>query len=245
MKDAPKTTFQLGAAPTYLYNGMIAPLTRMPIRGVIWYQGEGNVGKAALYRKLLTAMIRDWRATWQVGNFPFLIVQLPNLGATPAQPAESRMAEFREAQQQVLAEPQTGMIVTIDIGDAKILHPPNKQDVGLRLSLLAERIVYGQQVIASGPIYRDMRIEGAAIRVRFTSDGKLLARGGTPLTGFAIAGEDHKFGWATAVIDGDSVLLSSPEVPHPVAVRYAWSDAPVCNLANSAGLPAAPFRTDG
>lgn len=244
-QDAPAVTFQIGSESTYLYNGIIAPLTRFPIRGAIWYQGESNIGRAAQYRQLLPAMIRSWRAAWKQGDFPFLIVQLPNLGNTPAQPGESAIAELREAQAQTLTEPHTGLVVTIDIGEAAVLHPKNKQDVGLRLALLAANTVYGQKVIATGPVFRELHVDGATLRVRFTSPGGLAAKGGAPLTGFAIAGDDHIFTWATAVIAGDSVLLTSPQVPHPVAVRYAWGDSPQCNLTNADGLPAAPFRTDG
>jgi len=244
LKDAPPVTFALDTGPGDLYNGIIAPLTRYPIRGVLWYQGESNVGRAGQYRTLLTAMIRSWRTAWGVGDFPFFIVQLPNLGKTNAEPTESAMAEFREAQQQVTAEPHTGLIVTIDVGDPALLHPLNKQDVGLRLALLAARDVYGQRVIAAGPVFRDLRVDGANLRVRFTSPGGLAVRGGGALTGFAIAGEDRKFAWATAVIAGDTVILAAPTVPHPIAVRYNWDDAPRGNLINPAGLPAMPFRTD-
>ncbi len=170
---------------------------------------------------------------------------MPNLGAITQAPAESKLAELREAQQQALREPQTGMIVTIDIGDPANLHPKNKQDVGMRLALLAESMVYKQPVVYAGPRYRDMQINGATIRLRFiTPDHRLCAKGDGPLTGFAIAGADGKFAWANAVIEGESVVVSNKDIPHPVAVRYAWGDAPQCNLYNASGLPAAPFRTD-
>ena len=232
--------------PTVLYNAMIAPLIPVAMRGAIWYQGESNANRAYEYRDLFKAMIRDWRTHWGEGDFPFYFVQLANFMKVKPRPAESTWAELREAQTQALSLPNTGMAVTIDIGDATNIHPTNKQEVGRRLALIARHNVYGDtSLVYSGPLYKSMKIEGNKIRLYFDFvDGGLEARGGLPLKGFAIAGADKKFHWAQAVIDGKTVVVSSPAVRAPVAVRYAWANNPVCNLYNKAGLPASPFRTD-
>ncbi len=231
--------------PTALYNAMIHPLLPFRIRGAIWYQGESNADRAYQYRKLFPVMIEGWRRNWKEGDFPFLFVQLANFMARQPEPTESAWAELREAQLLTLKTvPNTGMAVAIDIGDANDIHPRNKQDVGKRLALWALALTYGQKVEYSGPIYREMRIEGDKIRIFFDhADGGLVAKGGE-LKGFAIAGADRKFHWARARIEGDTVVVWSEEVPQPVAVRYAWADNPDCNLYNKAGLPAPPFRTD-
>ena len=235
------------AVASSLYNGMIAPLVPMAIKGVIWYQGESNVTRAKEYRDLLTAMITDWRGQWGQGEFPFYIVQLANYHGAPKEPADGGVARVREAQWQVSQRlPGTGLAVAIDIGEENI-HPRNKQDVGKRLALQALHHTYGRAATCSGPIYRGMKVEGAAIRISFDhAEGGLAGKG--PLKWFAIAGDDRKFVWADAKIDGDTgntVVVSSPQVPQPVAVRYAWADNPEgCNLYNAAGLPMAPFRTD-
>ena len=225
---------------------MIAPLIPYAIQGVIWYQGESNADRAYQYRKLFPAMIQNWRNAWKHSDFPFLFVQLANWLETKPEPVESAWAELREAQLMTLTLPKTAMAVAIDIGDAADIHPKNKQEVGRRLALAAQSIAYGKEVVYSGPIYASMTTEGNQVRLRFmphTADG-LVAKGGEPLKGFAIAGQDHKFVWADARIDGDTVVVWSDQVPHPLAVRYAWADNPVCNLYNKAGLPASPFRTD-
>jgi sialate O-acetylesterase len=223
---------------------MIMPLTSYAIRGAIWYQGEANAGRPAQYRKLFPAMIRDWRSAWEEGDFPFLFVQLANYGVYRF---PVNWPELREAQLKTLSLPKTGMAVTIDIGDGGDIHPKNKQEVGHRLALAAESIAYGRDVIYSGPIYDSMAVEGGRIRLRFKYVyGGLIARNslGQGLSGFEIAGSDHKFFAAAAKIDGDTVVVSSESVPHPAAVRYAWAQNPPCNLYNLAGLPASPFRTD-
>jgi sialate O-acetylesterase len=230
--------------PAGLYNGMIAPLIPYAIQGAIWYQGESNAGRAYQYRKLFPAMIQDWRQAWGQGDFPFLFVQLANWLEIKTDPVESSWAELREAQSMTLSLPKTAMAVAIDIGEADDIHPKNKQEVGRRLALAA-RSIYGQEMVYSGPIYTSMKIENAKIRLHFKyADGGLMAKGGETLKGFSIAGKDHKFVWAQAKIDGDTVVVWSDAVPDPVAVRYAWADNPVCNLYNNAGLPASPFRTD-
>jgi sialate O-acetylesterase len=227
---------------TVLFNGMIHPVIPYAIRGAIWYQGESIVGGDAgrqLYPLVQATLIQDWRRLWGEGDFPFYIVQLAG------QEAASNSPFIREAQATVLQLPNTGMAVTTDIGEAKNVHPHNKQDVGDRLSRIALAEVYGRKLEYSGPAYESMKVEGGAIRVSFSHlGGGLVARGG-PLKWFVIAGADLKFVPAEARIDGDTVIVSSPDVPTPVAVRYAWVNFPDgCNLYNSAGLPAAQFRTD-
>ncbi|MDE0838236.1 MAG: beta galactosidase jelly roll domain-containing protein [Kiritimatiellae bacterium] len=237
---------------TVLYNGMIAPLVPYGIRGAIWYQGESNASRAYQYRTLFPAMIRDWRQQWGQGEFPFGFVQLANYRAVQPEPAASSWAELREAQHRTLALPHTGEAVIIDIGEARNIHPRNKQDVGLRLALWAEGTVYRRKgffrrnIVYSGPCYQSMQVKGSKIRLTFEHiGGGLVGRGGEPLKQFAIAGEDQVFVWADAVIQGKTVVVSSDRVPQPVAVRYAWADNPKgCNLYNEAGLPASPFRTD-
>jgi sialate O-acetylesterase len=228
-----------------LYNGMIAPLVPFAIKGAIWYQGESNAGHHAEYRDLLSTMIRDWRAQWG-SEFAFLIQQLVNNSA-PSKDANQRESWpfLREAQGQVADTlPKCGIAVGIELGEAFSIHPKNKQDVGKRLALVALEKTYGRNLESSGPLYGSMKIDGTTIRVKFTHADGLNAKGG-PLQRFAIAGADKKFVWAEARIEGDSVVVSSPQVLQPAAVRYAWADNPDgCNLYNSAGLPASPFRTD-
>ena len=227
-----------------LYNGMLAPVIPYAIRGAIWYQGESNADRAYQYRKLFPAMITDWRKQWNQGDFPFYFVQLANYMARKNKPAESGWAELREAQAMTLKTPHTGMAVIIDIGDAKDIHPKNKQDVGLRLALNALAKDYGQAVEFSGPKYESLKIEGNSARLTFSHIGKGLVAKGGELKGFAVCGKDKKFVWATAKIDGESIVVSSPDVKEPVAVRYAWADNPECNLYNQDSIPASPFRTD-
>jgi sialate O-acetylesterase len=232
--------------PSGMYNGMIAPLLPFAIRGAIWYQGEGNAGRAYQYRKLLPAMIRSWRNAWGEGDFPFLIVQLPNYRERRDQPSESDWAELREAQAMTAASvPHAGMSVNIDLGEAGDVHPREKREVGARLARYALGSIYGMEQVYSGPVYESMRIDGARVRLRFNQMGSgLTARDGDKLRGFAIAGADKKFVWADAAVEGGEVIVSSPAVPKPVAVRYAWADNPDANLANREGLLASPFRTD-
>jgi sialate O-acetylesterase len=232
-------------SPSVLYNGMLAPLLPYTIRGAIWYQGESNAGLAYQYRTLFPLMINDWRKAWGQGDFPFYFVQLANFMAAKPQPGESEWAELREAQTMSLRNAHTGMAVIIDIGDALDIHPHNKLDVGLRLSRWALADTYGQKIEPSGPLYDSFTVEGEKVRLRFKHiGGGLKTSDGAAPKGFAIAGADHKFVWADASIEGDSVVVWSKDVPHPVAVRYAWADNPACNLYNKEDLPASPFRTD-
>ncbi len=236
---------------TVLYNGMIAPLIPFPIKGVIWYQGESNVGRAQQYRRLLPALIANWRKKWGEGSFPFYIVQIAPWQPVKPQPGQSAWAELQEAQAMTARSvPGSGLATTIDIGNPNDIHPKDKKDVGLRLALLALAKTYHRNVVYSGPVYQSMHIEKHAIRIFFRhTDRGLMTRDtalahGSSVQGFAIAGADQHWVWATARIEGNTVLVSSPQVPSPVAVRYAWADTPVCNLYNGAGLPADPFRTD-
>jgi sialate O-acetylesterase len=234
------------SVPVIRYNGMIAPLLPYAIKGAIWYQGETNVGRAAQYERIMATLIRDWRTRFESGDFPFLVVQLANYLERRDAPVDSEWARLREAQLHVSRNvAHAGLAVTIDIGDAKDIHPKDKQDVGTRLALAALANVYGRKLEYSGPAYRRMKIEGERVRLSFDhAEGGLVARDGGRLTGFAVAGEDGRFVWADAIIEGDEVIVSSPEVKRPVAVRYAWADNPAANLYNRAGLPASPFRTD-
>lgn len=231
--------------PTVLFNAMINPLIPFGIKGFIWYQGESNAQAAYDYRKLFPMLITDWRQRWKQGDCPFLFVQLANYMKTKALPAESEWAELREAQALTLSLPNTGMACIIDIGEGNDIHPKNKQEVGRRLALIANKVVYKQAVVASGPAYTNFRKEGNRIRINFTNTGSgLSTRDGKEVTGFAIAGKDKKFYWAKAIIEGSQVIVYSDQVAKPEAVRYAWADNPLCNLVNSARLPAIPFRTD-
>lgn len=228
-----------GWAPGGLFNGMIAPVTPFAIRGVIWYQGETNGGKdrAPLYARLFQTLISDWRKTWNLGDFPFLFVQLANW-----QPAEKDdWPTLRDTQRQTLALRNTGMAVAIDIGDAVDLHPKNKLDVGLRLALAARAIAYGENIEWSGPLYRQAIRDGQAVRIRFDHATELAAKGDT-LKGFELAGIDGKFSPAEAKIEDGTVLVTSVSVTDPVAVRYGWAANPDCNLYNREGLPASPFQ---
>ena len=230
----------------YLYNGMIRPIVGYGIRGTIWYQGESNSSRAVQYRTLFPAMIQNWRDEWKQGDFPFYWVQLANFMQTEKNPSASGgWAMVREAQSMARSLKNTGEAVIIDIGDAGDIHPRNKQDVGKRLALLAMNDVYGKKVPCESPRFKTMEVQGgkAVLTFDFAYEG-LYAKGALP-TGFAIAGEDKVFHWASAEISGkDTVSVSSPQVAQPVAVRYGWASNPVVNMYNSANLPMCPFRTD-
>jgi sialate O-acetylesterase len=231
--------------PSVLFNTMINPIVPYGIKGFLWYQGESNAAAAYNYRKLFPMLIEDWRQRWQQGNLPFLFVQLANYMERKPLPSESEWAELREAQTMTLTQPNTGMACAIDIGEAGSVHPLNKQEVGRRLALIANIKVYKKDGIISGPMYKTYRKEGNRIRISFTHTASGLSmREGKEVTGFAIAGNDMQFHWAKAVIEDNEVVVYSEDVADPVAVRYAWADNPECNLVNSEGLPAVPFRTD-
>jgi sialate O-acetylesterase len=231
-------------SPTGLWNAMVTPLTRFPVRAVIWYQGESNATRAFQYRTLFPTLIESWRSAWGDPTLGFLFVQLDNYMAAQAAPGESEWAELREAQARALALPATGMAVAIDVGEANDIHPKNKREVGRRLALAALARVFGRELEYSGPTFSGSALEDSAVRVRFThAEGLSTSDGETP-KGFAVAGRDRVWHWATGVIDHGSVMVFCPEVKEPVAVRYAWADNPAANLTNAAGLPAAPFRTD-
>ena len=229
--------------PGSLYNAMIAPFTPFAIRGAIWYQGENNAVKnrSYVYRRLFQTMIQDWRRAWGQGDFPFLFVQLANFAKLPP---EVQWPELQEAQTMALQLRNTGMAVTVDIGNPTDIHPRNKQDVGLRLALAAEAISYGKKLVYSGPIFRQATREGDTMRVWFDHVGGGLAAKGGDLKSFVIAGKDRKFVPAEARIENGTVIVRSPSVPEPVAVRYGWAASPECNLYNAEGLPASPFRSD-
>ena len=229
-------------SPSVLYNAMLAPLFPFALRGAIWYQGESNAGRAYQYRALFPTMIRNWRSAWG-SDFPFFFVQLPNWRARQDLPGESDWAELREAQAMTLREPRTGMAIAIDLG-GEDLHPRNKLDVGRRLAALALANVYKEAIISSGPLFDRFRIDGNQVRISFKYAQGLSTSDGGGVKGFALAGADHRFVWADARIEGETVVVSSPTILKPVAVRYGWGDNPDVNLYNKANLPAAPFRTD-
>jgi sialate O-acetylesterase len=251
--------------PSNLFNAMISPLMPLTIKGVIWYQGEFNSGGSGKeYATLFPRMISDWREKWGIGDFPFVFVQLPNFGPVDSETFADKKGPgdgwcyVREGQLKTLALPNTAMAVAIDIGDPFDLHPPDKQDVGQRLALAARQVAYDEKIVGMGPIYDSMTVNGSKITLSFKNCGSGLEIGVSPyvpakgeapkkldkLSSFGIAGEDQKFYPADAVIEGDKVIVSSDKVPHPVAVRYGFTNSPLCNLYNKEGLPAAPFRTD-
>lgn len=258
-RGTPNPAFYFGA----MYNGMISPLTQYQVGGAIWYQGEANTTNPAAYLRWQTAMIGSWRKAWGREDLPFVYVQLANFMKRKDDPnAPSSWAQLRQAQLQTLAVPNTAMAVAIDVGDAGTIHPDDKVSVGNRLALAAMAIACGKKIEYMGPIYKAITVEDGGVRVSFTHLGDgLVARGdavkadalkddavkgdtvkGDTLKGFAVAGQDMKFVWAQAKIDGDTVVVSSDKVASPVAVRYAYGDNPECNLYNKAGLPASPFE---
>jgi sialate O-acetylesterase len=242
-RRAPKNPLTDQHMPTLLWNAMLHPLQPYAIRGAIWYQGESVIGGNSgdlLYRTVMETLVKSWRSEWGEGDFPFYVCQLAG------QDAASNNPTIRESQAAILALPNTGMAVTIDIGERKNVHPKDKQDVGDRLSRIALANAYGKSIEYAGPMYESMAADGDKIRIKFSHvGGGLVAKGGGGLKTFTIAGADGKFVPATATIDGDTVIVSGPQVPSPANARYAWMNwAEGCNLYNAAGLPAAPFRTD-
>ncbi len=230
--------------PSALFNGMIHPLLRSPIKGAIWYQGEANTGDPSGYAVKFPLMISDWRVHFRQGYFPFHFVQLANFGAPSELPSQDGWPLLREAQAATLRFPDTGMAVAIDVGEALDIHPQNKQAVGHRLALQALAASYGKSLEASGPVYRKQEIRVGALVIHFDHSTGLTTSDGQPPRSFAIAGADRRFHLARAAIEGNTVVLSSDAVPAPVAARYAFADSPVVNLVNAAGLPACPFRSD-
>jgi sialate O-acetylesterase len=233
--------------PVGLYNGMLAPLFNYKIKGAAWYQGESNVWNPIEYKRLLPALIKNWRSKWNIGNFPFLIVQLPNFMEAKPEPSESNWALMREAQLKTLSIRNTAIAVAIDIGEWNDIHPLNKMDIGKRLALAAGKIAYAdKKTVCSGPTFISMKTDGNKIILFFSNTGSgLIAKGSDELKQFAIAGEDKKFVWAKTKIVGNKIFVWSDEILKPVAVRYAWADNPEgANLYNKEGLPASPFRTD-
>jgi sialate O-acetylesterase len=230
-------------APTSMYNAMVAPVAPFAIRGAIWYQGESNRGEGMVYHHKMRALISGWRQIWGRGDFPFLFVQL-----APFRYGGSEVAlpEIWEAQTATLSVPNTGMAVTTDITTINDIHPPNKKDVGKRLSRWALANTYGKkEIVVSGPLYAGMETSGGSVRVKFKyAEGGLKTPDGKPVTWFSIAGSDKKFVPATATIEGETIVVSSPDVKQPVAVRFGWHQLAEPNLFNSSGLPASPFRTD-
>jgi sialate O-acetylesterase len=231
--------------PSVLYNGMIAPLEPTALAGVAWYQGEANVSRAHQYQKLLPTLIRDWRKHFQRNDLAFHIVSLANYDKAHDQPRDDSWAELREAQAMTASSvPNCGLAVTIDIGDATDIHPKNKREVGRRLAFNALANTYQKPIPGSGPWFRSINVVDGRIRIHFDhTNGGLVFKGDADRS-FAIAGKDHKFVWAEAVIDGDSIVVSAPSTPEPIAVRYAWDSNPQACLYNGAGLPAVPFRSD-
>jgi sialate O-acetylesterase len=232
--------------PGLLFNGMINPIVTLPIKGVVWYQGEANIGRAYEYRKAFALLINDWRERWGIGDFAFYFAQLSSYkGNNGTSNNGSMWAELRESQSEALTLSNTGMAVTIDVGDPEDIHPKNKQDVGQRLAAIALHKTYGRSIAWSGPRFKSMTIEDNKIRIAFEHlFGGLVAKGNA-LDGFEIAGSDGKFYPAIAEIDKDHVLVKSDNIKVPAAVRYAWADnSSAANLYNKAGFPAAPFRTD-
>jgi sialate O-acetylesterase len=225
---------------------MVAPLTHYAVKGVLWYQGESNARNAGMYQGLLQALISDWRAQWKQPGLPFLYAQLPGFMDMNYLPAESDWALLREAQFKALSIDNTAMAVTIDLGEWNDIHPDNKKDVGLRLARAAKKIVYKEDIVYSGPLFRSSTIVGNKIILTFDHIGSgLTTMDGEEPAEFAIAGADKKFAWARTRIEGNTVVVWLDDMKEPKYVRYAWADNPVNpNLYNKEGLPASPFRTD-
>ncbi|MEQ8473974.1 MAG: sialate O-acetylesterase [Marinoscillum sp.] len=231
--------------PTALYNAMVAPYTNYSIKGVVWYQGESNSWKPQEYYDLLPAFVNDWRSQWNDINLPFIVIQLPNFMEVNYSPEESSWARMREAQSEVLAMENTGLVVTIDLGDWNDIHPENKKPVGQRVALVARNVAYGEQdLVYSGPICKSAKVKEGKVVLNFDQvGGGLISGNDEPLAHFAIAGADKQFVWAEAIIKDDQVIVWNDDIAQPKFVRYAWADNPdFANLYNSEGLPAAPFE---
>lgn len=234
----------LFGSPGILYNANIAPLTKLAIKGFIWYQGEANAGRAYEYRELFPAMIQNWRDKFGQGNLPFIFVQLANYMAEKNQPANAEWAELREAQAMALQLPNTGMATAIDIGEANDIHPKNKSEVGRRLGVAALKAAYGIDTAHASPLYVSSQVVNDSIYITLSQPVTTTDKYGY-VHGFTIAGADSNFYWANAYIKDGIIVVYSPKVKTPVAVRYAWADNPgQLDLYNAGALPVAPFRTD-
>jgi sialate O-acetylesterase len=234
--------------PYLLYNGMVAPLIPYTIKGALWYQGESNYPSADYYSEIMETLIAEWREEWGQGDFPFIYVQLANYQDLISEPVkDDPMVTVRNEQLQNLTIPNTAMVVAIDNADPSDfgnIHPKNKQEIGMRLATAARAIVYNEKIEYMGPVYKSMKVDGDKVKIAFDHVGSGLEVKGDTLKGFAIAGEDKNWVHGVAKIDGNSVVVSAPEVQKPVAIRYGWAKNPPCNLYNKVGLPASPFRTD-
>ena len=231
--------------PVGLYNGMIAPLHPFAIRGAIWYQGEANAAGWDEYGELFPAMVKDWRKRWDCGDFTFLTVQLTSfVGNEKRGSLDNTWPFFREVQADYPGLKNTGTAVTIDVGHRMQIHAPKKQPVGRRLALAARKIAYGEDIVYSGPVFKSIKIKDGKAIVEFSNTGSGLLFAGGESKGFTLCGEDRKFVPAHAEISGTQVIVSSPQVPEPVALRYGWKGFSDCNLFNKERLPACPFRTD-
>ena len=232
--------------PTSLYNAMVAPYRQIPLKGILWYQGESNTGNPKIYENYQRALISGWREVFHQPNLPFIYAQLPNFMDVSYLPSESNWAELRESQLKASSVPNTAMTVNIELGEWNDIHPDNKKDVGERMALAGLKLAYNEDIVYSGPIYKDYKIEKDKVIISFTHTGSgLISNDGEDLSDFAIAGDDKKFVWAKAKIEGDKVIVWNEDVPNPKYVRYAWADNPDNpNLYNKEGLPASPFRTD-
>lgn len=230
--------------PTSLYNAMVAPYKEFPMKGILWYQGESNTGKPEIYDAYLKALVSGLRAVFNCPDMPFIYAQLPGFMDVSYLPSESNWAELREAQLKALSIPNTAMTVNIELGEWNDIHPDNKKDVGERMALAGLKLAYGEDIVYSGPIYDNYKIENGKVIISFNHTGSgLITNDGQELSEFAIAGEDKKFVWAKAKIEGDKVIVWSNTVKNPKYVRYAWADNPDNpNLYNKEGLPASPFR---
>ena len=240
LKETGPNTF-----PSLLYNAMVAPLVKYPIKGTIWYQGEENTNYPQNYDTLFVTLIENWRSKWN-NQFPFIWVQLANYMAPDSLPSESNYALIRNCQHQALKVPNTGEAVAIDLGEANDIHPKNKQEVGYRLALNALKIAYNRELTCSGPVFKSATTQSDKIIITFGNiAGGLVAKKDKYgfVRGFAIAGEDMKFRWAQAYISGDQVIVFNNDIKNPIVVKYAWGNNPDdANLYNSAGLPASPFK---
>lgn len=245
-KPAGGSEFRPNQQPASLFNGMVAPFVNYTIKGICWYQGESNSGRPAEYRQLLPALISDWRAQWKKPALPFIFAQLPGYMDYNYLPSESGWAGLRESQAAALDVPNTAMAVTIDLGEWNDVHPENKKDVGERLALAALKLAYHENLVSSGPVFESAMVNGDRIEISFKHTGSgLTTNDGEAPAEFAIAGNDKKFVWAKARIEGDKIIVWSPSVSNPQYVRYAWADNPVNpNVINREGLYASPFRTD-